>query len=295
MALLNQTPQQYYEGDDHGSYQHISLADIINNFIISYVGDDKIINTVKRSEVAFHAQRALQELSYDTLKSVKSIEVEVGPSLSVPLPQDYVNYVKVAWTDEAGIEQLVMPNRMSSTPTAILQDHDYKYLFDSSGNLILANKSETEKRWHDATVLPNESGSTSDNFLDEGFTDDLNSGKRFGIMPEFTTKNGAFYIDQANGRMSFTSDFVGRILVLQYISDGLATEEEMRVHKFAEEAVYKYIACAIVSNKFDAPEYRVARLKKERRAAIRNAKIRLNSLKIQELTQIMRNKAKQIK
>jgi hypothetical protein len=52
-----------------GSYQHITLADIINNFMISYVGEEKIIPKVKRSNVLFFAQRAIQELSYDTLKS----------------------------------------------------------------------------------------------------------------------------------------------------------------------------------------------------------------------------------
>ena len=83
MALLTQTNEQYYNGSSFGGYQYITLADIINNFIISYIGDDKVINTAKRTEVAFHAQRALQELSYDTLKSVKSMELEVPPSLSI--------------------------------------------------------------------------------------------------------------------------------------------------------------------------------------------------------------------
>ena len=72
MALLNQTQQQYYDGDDFGGYQFISLKDIINNFIISYVGDQKIIDKIKRTDVAFHAQRAIQELSFDTFKSIKS-------------------------------------------------------------------------------------------------------------------------------------------------------------------------------------------------------------------------------
>ena len=74
MALFNETEQQYYEGSDYGNYQFIYLDDIITNFIIAYVGEDKIISKVKRTDVAFHAQRALQELSYDTFKSEKSQE-----------------------------------------------------------------------------------------------------------------------------------------------------------------------------------------------------------------------------
>ena len=69
----------------------------------------------------------------------------------------------------------------------------------------------------------------------------------------------------------------------------------MQVHKFAEEAMYKWIAHAILSTKMGVPEYVINRFKKERFAAIRTAKLRLSNLKIEELTQIMRGKSKWIK
>ena len=57
----------------------------------------------------------------------------------------------------------------------------------------------------------------------------------------------------------------------------------------------------ILSNSNDkdlAPEYKkpiVARFKKDRRAALRNAKIRLSNIKLDEFVQVMRNKSKWIK
>ena len=69
----------------------------------------------------------------------------------------------------------------------------------------------------------------------------------------------------------------------------------MQVHKFAEEAMYKHIAHAILATRANTPEYIVQRLKKERFAAVRTAKLRLSSLKLEELTQILRGKSKQIK
>ena len=64
MGLLDgQTQQSYYQGNDYGSYQFTSLNDIINQFMVVYVGEDKIIPKAKRLDVAFHAQRALAELS----------------------------------------------------------------------------------------------------------------------------------------------------------------------------------------------------------------------------------------
>jgi hypothetical protein len=49
----------------------------------------------------FHAKRGLQEFSYDTLKSIKSQELTIPASLSVIIPQDYVNYVEMSWIDDA--------------------------------------------------------------------------------------------------------------------------------------------------------------------------------------------------
>ena len=82
---------------------------------------------------------------------------------------------------------------------------------------------------------------------------------------------------------------------MKYISDGLGDSEELTVHKFAEEALYKYIAHAILATRANTPEYLVMRFKKEAAAAKRNSKLRLSNIKIEEIAQVMRNKSKQIK
>ena len=69
----------------------------------------------------------------------------------------------------------------------------------------------------------------------------------------------------------------------------------MRINKMAEEALYMHIIWAILSTKSNVQEYVVNRYKRERRNAIRTAKLRLSNLKSEELTQVMRNKSKQIK
>ena len=51
---------------NHGSYEYISLNDIINNFMVAYIGVGKLIPNVKRTDIMFHAKRGLQEFSYDT-------------------------------------------------------------------------------------------------------------------------------------------------------------------------------------------------------------------------------------
>ena len=279
------------ETEQYGNYQYIDVEDIINNFIVSYVGEGKIISKVRKSDVAFHAQRAIQEFSYDTFKSTKAQEIEVPPSLTMILPQDYVNYVKMSWKDDGGVERVIYPIRHTSNPTSLLQDSNYKYLFDSNGDLQKAYNSNT---WGDfSTPNADLTEYSQEEKLDQV---DLNAmGSRYGVEPELAQSNGSYFIDQIKGTIYFSSNMFGKILTLKYISDGLGTDAEMVVHKFAEEAIYKYLAHAVLATKINIPEYIVARFKREKFAATRNAKLRLSNLKSEELAQIMRNKSKQIK
>ena len=106
--------------DNYGSYSYTKLNDIVNNFLVAYVGAGKLIPNVKRTDVIFHTKRAIQEFSYDTLKSKKSQELTVPKNLSVPLPQDYVNYVNIYWVDHAGRQHIIMPtNNLHQSPTEL--------------------------------------------------------------------------------------------------------------------------------------------------------------------------------
>ena len=86
-----------------------------------------------------------------------------------------------------------------------------------------------------------------------------------------------------------------KTIILNYISDGHGTPDEEIVHKFAEEAMYKWIAYGCAQARVDVDPNTIARLKRERFAETRKAKIRLSNLKIEEVAQVMRNKSKWIK
>ena len=125
MGLITQAQQDYYDGNNHGNYQFTSLDNVINQFMVAYVGEGKTISKVKRADVAFHAQRTLQELSFDTLKSIKAQEITVPATLQMILPQDYVNYTKVSWVDSSGIKHLMYPTSKTSNPSSNpFQDSD---------------------------------------------------------------------------------------------------------------------------------------------------------------------------
>jgi hypothetical protein len=448
MGLLdNTTPSAYYSGNDFGNYQFVSLTDIINQFMLVYVGEDKIIPKAKRLDVAFHAQRALAELSFDTFKSHKAMEITVPATLQMILPQDYVNYTKISWVDSAGIKHLLYPMSKTSNPSSnplqdsvgdftlqavgaldsssseIILDAEYKSILvgmsvtgpyipantvvvatsnvssittitigeptpfgttqvfafptftnagttltftNTDGSLILPQKSShiveglswnaTDFKitaataasiadievgmlvYHDnfpiGTVVTNidtttivvdqlpdtivasagevlfvspdkidtdtwvnyKSSTPSEN--QDDYIDDTYwpmNGSRYGLDPQYAQANGSFYIDDISGKIHFSSNISGKTVVLDYISDSLGTDGEMQVHKFAEEAMYKWMAHAILAGKANIPEYQVQRFKKEKFAAVRTAKLRLSNIKLEEITQILRGKSKQIK
>ena len=430
MTLLTGTEQGYYDGGDFGGYQFTSLSDIINNFMATYIGEDRILPTTRRSDVTFHAMRAMQELSFDTFKSCKTQEIEVAPHLTMPLPRDYVNYVKLSWSDASGIEHIIYPTSKTSNPRALNQNTDGDYNLTATGTMVngtnsIVLDSEYTNVWVGMLVASTNitSGSTvtatstvsgittitisnnttytgtetltftapSGNLLEQStslvlsglswanaddkitaatsvgtatvgmvvshedfpvgtkivdinglvITTSANStaaataenanfvsytgisdtwskyksatpsennnddyqddnywpmnGQRYGLDPQHAQVNGSYFIDCATGKIHFSSNLAGKTVILKYISDGLGTYDEMIVHKFAEEAMYKWIMYGCLSARIDIPEYVIRRYKKERFAETRKAKLRLSNIKLEEITQILRGKSKQIK
>ena len=290
MGLLDGQTQAQYQTGNLGGYQFISLENIIDQFVIAYVGEDKIIQSAKRTIVAFHAQRALQELSFDTFKSTKAQEILLPNSLQMILPQDYVNYVKITCKDEAGIERVIYPVSKTSNPKSIKQNTDGTY--NLSGDELQYN---TESSTWTAFKGAQSSEENKDDYNIDNDSYDLNLGQRYGLDPQYAQINGSFYIDELAGKIHFSSNISGKTVTLKYISDSLGTDAEMQVHKFAEEAMYKCIAYAILCTRANIQEYIVRRFKQQKFAAVRTAKLRLSNLKLEELTQILRGKSKQIK
>ena len=288
--------------NNYGGYEYLSLKDVVNNFLVGYVGNHKLIQDSKRTDVIFHAKRGLQEFSYDTLRSIKSQELTIPPSLSVVLPQDYVNYVRVSFIDQLGVKRIIYPaNNLTINPYENpIQDAQGVPTQDNFGENI-EGTSITEERWASANdnLLNGQLLNNIDEAIDfqnaYGFEGSWNWGRQYGLEPQLAQMNGWFTLNDREGKMSFSSNLANRLIVLEYISDGLAYEMDSKVPKMAEDALYAYILYSIISTRINQPEYVVQRLKKDSRAKLRNAKIRLSNIKLDEIVQVMRGKSKCIK
>ena len=592
MANLKKQHQAiYYQSPDlYGNYQFVSLHDIINHFMIVYTGDEKILNKVSRTDVAFFAQRGLAEMSFDTFKSIKSQQIDLPASLQMILPHDYVNYTKVSYVDSAGIKHPLYPTKHTNNPFQPLQDSDGLFEFPAQYDLLdgiglfdytahpisvtgweFNNNYQTQAAswsgwdstlyqnanatWEPSTIynstyvensiatffqaplkagttisgsvqaiwkkidvseideisltafartsaavvgtqlitgndstasgdpvaalsdgtavsstpfytisannyyalnsgtddagaypgpggttidIPNigaqvavtipattvtigfstvdpevasplghhyvhgyvndtywtnddgslnesifdvssiswtagEAGTKTDNninvsnldevyvivtseapwtdyaygeapdtlfvktFVDsievtssysannlypvqgqggnsstwdnyksqtpsenseDDYQDDIywpNEGERYGLDPAHAQINGSFYIDELRGKINFSSNISGKTVILDYISDSLGSDSEMQVHKLAEDAMYKYILCELMSTRRGVGRGQLAMYKKDKFAAVRKAKLRLSNIKLEEITQTLRGKSKHIK
>jgi len=294
MGLTYDSSSTYYDNSsaDYGNYQFISLQEIIDSFKAAYVGEGKICEKVLDTDVTFFAIRGMQELSYDTLRSSKDVEITVPATLMLVMPHDYVNYIKLSWSDSSGIEHVIYPTSKTSNPKQEDNAIDTYGGFNASATADSITNTSTTLDNYDT---PAENENTDYDY--DSDLHDLNEGQRYGIDPQHAQTNGSFYIDQSLGRFHFSSNLSGKTLILKYISDGMENLSlaNSKIHKFAEEAIYKYMAYGLLSARNDSNPNMLALLKKERFAEQRKAKLRLSNFKIEELAQIMRGKSKWIK
>lgn len=282
-----------------GGYAYITIEDIVNNFLVAYVGPGKLISDVKRTDVIFHAKRGLQEFSYDTLKSVRSQELTLSPSATAIIPQDYVNYVRMSWVDGVGVKHIIYPTQLTSNPDQpLIQGGNGIPTQDNWGENLESMQSIINQRWNKNAAF-NQNGQLTAQAYNANIYNwtwwEAAYGMRYGANTVLSNMNGWFTINDREGKFMFSSDLKDKLIILEYISDGLAYDMDSKVPKMAEEALYMHIAHAILSTRMNIPEYVVRRYKVARRAELRNAKIRLQNLKLDTFIQQMRGKSKWIK
>jgi hypothetical protein len=310
MGIVRDNARDYYRtGGDHGSYQYIPLSEIIDSFAATYVGKGKLCENVVLNDVTFHAIRGLQELSYDTIKSTKDWEVEIPSTLVLVMPLDYVNYVKLSWSDSNGIERVIYPTSKTSNPLNVSTDADAAvetwggWETDTDGEGLNSPEPETSDTWDNyKSQTASDIGSVDADNIDDEYGSLV--GARYGIDPQHAQANGSFFIDESAGKFHFSSNISGKTVVLRYISDGIAATSNTSqaidltkslVPKLAEEAIYKHMLYGVLSARKDSPAGTLAQIKKERFAETRKAKLRLSNIKLEELTQILRGGSKIIK
>ena len=307
MAYLSQ--YQYYanagnspEDVNWGTYQYVSLADIVNNFMLIYAGNHELVNNTNRYQVLFHAKRAIQELNYDAFKEIKVLELSVDNQLRFVLPSDYVNWVRISMYSDGYIFPLTENIQVNSSD-AYLQDNTGKILFDQNGNILKPQYSELDYDRITGTqksiyMNPGSQFSGQAGWEYDGtWYFEYSIGARFGLNTETANRNPTFRIDKKTGVINFSSEMMDKLCILEYVSDGMEGGDAslITVNKLFEDYVYAYIRYAILSSKLGVQEYIVNRSRKEKTALLRNAKIRISNIHPGRLLMNLRGQDKWLK
>lgn len=300
---------QYYENGgavpedkNWGSYQYVSLQDIVNNFMLMYSGNHSLVNNEERYRVLFHAKRAIQELNYDAFKEIKILELDICDQLRYILPSDYVNWVRISLYS-GGVLRPLTENIQTNWSSAYLQDNDCRILFDADGNALKPSDSSIDfdritgsKRSIYLNQNSPYNGMSGWN-CDGAWYFDYSIGARYGLNTETANANPTFKIDPKGGVINFSSGMSGEKVILEYVSDGMENGDDalVTVNKMFEEFVYAYINYSILNSKLGVQEYIVNRAKRNKSALLRNAKIRISNLHPGRLLMNLRGQNKIIK
>ncbi len=280
----------YYDNEElHGNYQHITLEDIVNNYIMS-TSDDDFASDVPRHKVLFQARRAFRELYFDAIQEIKAIAIELSPQLTVTLPPDFVNYARISWLGSDGLLHPMASNDKISIAREYLQGDDYELLFDAEGcvlegepqGLELVDDTDAE------TQLIN-----CYQFCQDNFKPNKNQSNVY--------TNGSYVVDKNRGVIRFGSEVFGRIVVLEYISDGLYTgcegspEAQLKIHKFAEDSIYNWIYWKLIERRRNVPANAKILARKEWFNSRRICKRRIRTIRADELRQVFKGSSRWIK
>ena len=303
------TDYQYYENnqtiptdENWGSYQYVSLDDIVNNFMLMYQGNNELLNNINRYQVLFFAKRAIQELNYDAMKEIKILQLQICDQLRFVLPPDYVNWVRISCYKD-GVLQPLTENIQTNWSDAYLQDHECRVLYDAYGAVLKPESSKLDidritkqKR----SIYLNE-GSPYNGlmgyFFEGNWYFDYNVGGRFGLNTETANSNPTFSINKRGGVINFSSGVAGELVVLEYVSDGMekGNDSKVSVNKLFEDYIYAAIKYSLLNNRLSAQEYVINRARKDKSSLLRNAKLRLSNMHPGRLLMNLRGQAKWIK
>jgi len=290
MAYITQ--YKYYENNgvpptdvNWGSYQYVSLFDIVNNFMLMYAGNHSLVNMKSGFKILFHAKRAIQELNYDAFKQIKVLQLTVDDTLRYIFPSDYVNWVRVNLYKDGYLRPLTENIQILSS-LAYLQDQTGTILFDQDGNAISPQFSQIDLQRLDGikkSIYLNPQSRYNGQLgwnIDGVWYFDYSLGERYGLNTETANFNPTFAIDQRMGVINFNSDMYNQSVILEYISDGMENGDDsiVSVNKLFEKYIYAYIQYEILNSKLGVQEYIVARARKEKAALLRNAKIRMSNI-----------------
>lgn len=286
----------YQDVEQYGDYQYNSLRNLVANFMYS-IQDEDYISGVDVNRVVFHMKRGIQLLYFDVMNEIIRVEIELNPSLQIALPHDYISFVRISWVDinTGKLHPLAVDDSLNFAQ-AYLQDNEYNFLYSDTGDILQGTHIQNRPGGNQPYGYNNNLDYSEDGFAGYIFPYQ-NEGGPFNTNRSKIYKNGSFTIDRERGQIQFSSNVNGRIIVLEYISDGMfqRTDSQIKVHKFAEEALYCYVYWQLIKRRVGVPRNEKDEAKRDYYNERRLAKRRIQPIRKDDIRQVLNGSGRFIK
>lgn len=174
-----------------------------------------------------------REMHYDDIGEVKIVRLPVDTTMyTVDLPIDYINMVNIGIVDLNGVFRALGSEKNLALPRSVDDCGDDTITLQQNLNTGQAVSALSGGAFYF-------SGYHSDG-LSENFRNGELIGRMYGIGGG-NNMFGAYRIDQENSRIQLNSSFSYSTVVLEYIADPMAGDDEVKVHEFAADSIRCYI------------------------------------------------------
>lgn len=283
MALI--TPFDYHTDETkHGSYQYLTLKELVNKFHLRKFDNDSHLKSTSRYQMLEYFKDGIREFNKSVINDVRAIEITVPENLYFALPHNYADWVRVSRvlydeaTESYRLKKLdVNPNM--NIADGYLQDNDYEILFDEDGGVLMADTTNVYNKPYKKYAFDNSA--------------------KGGQMEKDTSKlskYGEFVIDKRNGKIAFSSDLSDQEIVLEYQTDGLELdtygEEEIKVPKGLVQVLFTWVYHACIEYKGTVSQSEKRRALDRHKTVLHQAKV--NGLDLEFIKRALRKSSKNL-
>lgn len=281
------TSQQYYtDSDQHGSYQYLPISQVIDSIFMEATADaDSNLKGVPRHLLVRYAVDGLRDMTLNGGADILALELSIGNDLQMVLPQDFVDYVDVFIVGEEGRLYRLDFNKEINTAKSFIQDDRFEIIFDDEGNSIEVDGNNTYN-------MPHKRYDYSGNDYSDYMGSSSANGQK-NIDTSKLSKYGEFTLDKRKGVIGFSSDLVGKDIVLRYTSDGLQQRnidgETVTVHKHLVNPLRDYVYLRAIDWRRNVSQGEKNKALKRFKTSKHHALIKMRDITTHKISRAMRS------
>ena len=271
---------------------HVSLRQVIDDFIITMDSDDYISN-VNDAAIRNIALRGIREFGFDVTSRIRSLKRTVESNGTVTLPDDYVDLSKIGVVVD-GIVYVLGENKNINMNQIIEAAVDNVISTeDSEGGTLPIEANVIQNRDDDGTDTAGSNGTGNNDYDFYVFQNYLYQGGLGRLYGSGGAHLRWYYrINLDQNRIELDTDIDVSEVVLEYIADEARSTYPV-IHVYAEEALRCYMYYKLCERKTTVPAGEKARARQEYYNERRKAKARMNNFTKTEALKTIRQNFKQ--